>query len=168
MIFSILISILLLIIIFVIWKIKTRPKYLLSFVETGSPRLESYRPSKKTKNKYFSHPDGIIDLSKHKEYLRFREITGDKEYLVEPWGRTKNLYIEEGKTKAIIFEFVKDQQDKIVAVIPCLRLIETLLEEENNNPLLGYKETYLGVYWDGKRKMVKSDYLLGIVKYESV
>lgn len=150
-----------------IWK-TNRPKYIISYLETSTPSLESYKKSEKTRNKYFSHPTGIVNLAKHPEYHRFREVRGTKEYLVEPWKRDGNLYIKEGVTKAVIFEFLKDPDDNLIAVIPCLRTIETIVEDENDNPLLGYRETYLGVSWEGGKKMIKSENLLGIVVYESL
>ena len=170
MIFSITLIILLILVV-IVWRIKTRSTYLISYLETGTPKLESYKPSKKTKNRYFHFSDGLIDLFKHPELLRFKETFGSKEYLVEPWKRDKNLYIEEGKTKVVVFEFLKDQQGNVMTIIPCLRLVETVMERENNDPLLEYKETSLGVCWnDGekKRKIVESDFLLGIVRYESI
>ena len=170
MIFSIPIIITLLLLLFswILWK-KTRPKYILSFLETSTPRLESFRRSEKTRNRYFPHESGIVDLSKHPELIRFKEVWGTKEYLVEPWERKGNLYVEEGKTKAVIFEFLSTGEGKENYIgIPCLRTIETIIEEDNDNPLLGYKETNLGVYWDEGRKIVSSENLLGIVKYESI
>ena len=166
MIFSI-IPILLLLIGFFWWR-KTRPKYFTFYLEPSTPSLLSYKTSEKTKNRYFPHSLGVIDLSKHPKLLRFKETIGSKEYLIEPWDREGNLYIEEGKTKVVVFEFLRDPDDNIIAAIPCLRLVETLIEEENDDPLLGYKSTFLGVCWDEGRKMVSSENLLGVVKYESV
>ena len=168
MIFSILI--LSIILSFVLWlrKIKKR-MYYLSFLETGTPNYDSFRSSIKSKKRYFIHKDGIVDLSKHPELARFKEINGYKEYLVEPWKRTENFFIEEGVSKVVIFEYLEDPiNNENLLAIPCLRRVETLIEQEIEDPLLGYKETYLGISWGDNRKIVKSDTLFGIVRYESI
>lgn len=165
MIFSI--SVITILAIIFLWE-RTRPKYSISYLEPSTPSIDSYRESKKTRNRYFYHSSGRVDLSKHRELLRFKEINGDKEYLVEPWNRKENLYVKEGVTKVVIFEFLKGLHDNIIAVIPCLRTVETVLEEENNDPLLDYKEIHLGVCWDSGRKIVNSENLFGIIRYESI
>lgn len=150
----------------IVWRKKRKP-YTLSFIEPSTPRLDSYRESVKTKKRYFPHESGVIDLKRHPELLRFREVWGTKEYLVEPWRRDGDLYITEGETKAVIFEILETENGGIVA-IPCLRTIETIIHEDNNDPLTGYKETFLGIAWDEGRKVVKSENVLGLVKYESI
>ena len=57
----------------IVWK-KTRPKYIVSFLETGTPTFKSYRKSEKSRKRYFSCEEGIIDLEKHPELIRFRDI----------------------------------------------------------------------------------------------
>lgn len=133
-----------------------RKKYVVSFLETSTPTPKSYRKSEKTRNRIFLHESGIVDLSKHPELVRFREISGTKEYLVELWKRDDNLYLKEGETKAVIFEFVKNGEE--VKAIPCLRTVESILDGGDS----------LGVSWDGGVKVVDSETLLGIVKYESI
>lgn len=146
-----------------------KKKYLISFLETGIPGKLSYRESIKTRNRYFPCKSGeVLDLSEFPDLQRFRELTRDKEYLVEPWNRVGLPLIEEGKTKVVVYGFIQDDLGNDIAAIPCLRLVETFVTLDNDNPLQGYKEHMLGVKYDNGRELVSLDSLLGIVLYESV
>ena len=150
----------------VIW-IKFKWKIYLGYLEEGDATLGSYRVGKKINNRFFFHSGGRVDLKKHPEYLLFETTKGKKRVLVEPWKREGNLYLEEGKTKVAVFDFVEDAAGNVIA-IPCLRTVDTVVNEDTNDVLEGYKKTYIGVFWgEGKHKLILSEHLIGVVKYES-
>lgn len=152
---------------FVVWKI-TRPKYLLFFLDpSGKAEIESIKHSILTKNRYFPWKSGLVDLKKHPEYIRFREIDGNREYLVEPWIRDKNLFLKEEETKVV---YVKRIMSRFgIFLVHCLGTVESILTKETNNYLQGYKETELGIVSeDNTRRIIKSEDIFGIVIYEGI
>ena len=168
MIFSCLGILIVLGILTLVWWKKTRPKYLLSYCEPGKLGSGSYRESEKTRNRYFPWESGVIDLKKHPKYIRFRETWGTKEYLVEPWDRYEKLFVSEGKTKVIVYEHQPTKTGGIL-LVPCLRTVETIITKDTTDFLTGYKETELGVVsMDNERKIIKSENILGVVKYEGI
>lgn len=167
MYFSI-IPLVIIIILLGIWVWKQRSwKISVGYLVSGEATPEGYRENEYQKTRYFRHKDGIIDLKKHPEFLKFM-VSGGGEVLVEPWTREGDLYLEEGITKLAIFEIL--DTDYGIIAIPCLRLLETIIDEEVDDPLVGYHKTALGVSWGDKKyhRILPGENLIGIVRYESI
>ena len=150
-----------------LWK-KYSWKTYIGFLESGDATEESFRPQEKSKSKYFLYPGGRIDLSKHPELKRFHVSSG-KDVLVELWERDKNLYLEEGKSKVAIFEVIETKNGSLIAVL-CLRKLETIINDSSENSWEDYTTTNLGVSWNdnSRHKIIPSENLIGVVKYESI
>ena len=170
MIFSVIIGVISIsIILFFVFKWRKSKRRYVFFLETSTPTLESYRNSEVTKKRYFSCKEGRIDLRKHPELIYFKEVGGgSKEYLVQPWKKDHDLYIKQGETRAVVFEIIPpSERNQSIVFVPCLRTIDTIIEEDTKDFLNGYKNTSMGVRWDKGVKIVDSKRLIGIVKYES-
>lgn len=143
-------------------------KTYIGYLEPYESSVGSYRVGEFTRKKFFYYKGGMIDLKKHPEYRRFH-VTGGKDVLVRVWDRDKELVLDEGKTKVAIFEVTEDLGGVLIA-IPCLRTVESIIVDENNNPLEGYKTTSLGVSWGSgeHHKVLPSENLIGTVEYESL
>lgn len=139
-----------------LWK-KYSWKTYIGFLESGEATEGSYRIPEKSKSRYFFHQRGRVDLKKHPELKRFHVISG-KDVLVELWKRDKDLYLVEGESILVIFEII-DTKNGEPLVIPCLRKLETIINNID-----------LGVSWDNpkKYKVISSENLIGVVKYESI
>lgn len=163
----ILIILVVLILVGIIWYF-TRKKYYISFLETSTPTLESYRDPIRTRNHYFPHKDGVLDLSKHPELARFRDLYSNKEYLVEIWKRDKDISLEEGKDKIVLFNFI--EKNGITYAIPCLRNLISIVNEPVKDMFNDNMKTSLGVYWNNGEELdlVDDNNLFGVVRYESV
>lgn len=168
MYFSIIVVVLIIIFLCFLGYKKYSWKTYIGYLEPYESSVGSYREGEFTRNKFFCYKGGMIDLKKHPEYQRFH-VTGGKDVLVKVWNRNEELVLDEGKTKVAIFEVTEDLGGTLIA-IPCLRVVESIIVDENNDPLEEYKTTFLGVSWGSGeyRKVLPSENLIGVVEYESL
>lgn len=168
MYFSIIIAVLIILLLCFLGYKKYSWKTYIGYLEPYESSVDSYRDGEFTRNRFFYYDGGMIDLKKHPEYKRFH-IIGGKDVLVRVWERDRELILDEGKTRAAIFEVIKDQSGILIA-IPCLRTVESIIVDENNDPLEGYKTTSLGVSFGdgGFHEVLPSENLIGTVEYESL
>lgn len=167
MYFSFLILLLIIPIGYLMWK-KNSWKTYIEFLESGDATEKSYRLPEKSKSKYFLYPGGRIDLSMHPELKRYHVSSG-KDVLVELWERDKTLYLEEGKSMLAIYDSI-ETSDGFLVLVMCLRRLETIIYDSSENPFENYIKVNLGVSWDdnSKHKVISSENLIGVVKYESI
>ena len=143
-------------------------KTYIGYLEPFEASSDSYKKGEYSKSKYFYYSEGVINLKKHPELQRFHVI-GGKDVLVKPWDRQENLLIDEGKTKVAIFEVI-DDLNGIYIGIPCIRVVESIIVDETNDPLSEYKKTSLGVSWGNGEyhKVLPGENLIGTIEYESL
>lgn len=151
-----------------LWK-KYSWKTYIGYLESGDASMNSFKQPEKSKSKYFCYDGGRINLKKHPELKRFHLTTGENDVLVELWDKKEDLYLEEGKSKVAIFEVI-DTEYGFKTVVLCLRKVESIIKEPTDNFLEDYMSIKLGVSWDNNRKykIIPTENLIGVVKYESV